>query len=93
MTPEEENAIQKEKRVTSFMYGVLALIAILSLVYAFSQQASANKARLEAEQNRERAEHLADERNIEINKLQQELKLSRDSIILLKSLSASSGGR
>ncbi|MBS1977062.1 MAG: hypothetical protein JST46_06805 [Bacteroidetes bacterium] len=93
MTPEEESVIRKEKRMTSFVYGVLALTALLSLVYAFSQQASANKARLEAEQNREKAEHLADERNIEINTLRQELKLSRDSIMLLKSLSASSGGR
>ena len=93
MTPEEESAIHREKRTTSIVYGVLALAAITSLVYAFSQQASANEARLMAEESRERSVRLTEEQNVEINKLRKELKQSRDSIILLKSLSTNSGGR
>lgn len=40
----------KRARVTAAMFGTLAIVALIALVYAFFQQTAANKARIQAEQ-------------------------------------------
>ena len=45
---EREKRVKSEKRTTAIVFGILAIVAQIALVYAFFQQTAAARARIEA---------------------------------------------
>ncbi len=49
---EREKRVKSEKRTTAIVFGILAIVAHIALVYAFFQQTAAVRARIEAERDK-----------------------------------------